>query len=102
TRRIWAGERDWHSLVEGIDSNSALLILRVLETIAQPPAESAQPAAEEVFASLPPAIREAIEHEDEAALQRAMEALPPEEQQSVLAALQYLQEQTEEESEEEE
>jgi Tetratricopeptide repeat len=36
TQRIWAGERDWHSLVEGIDSNSALLILRVLETIAEP------------------------------------------------------------------
>ena len=34
TRRIWAGERDWHSLAEGIDRNSALLILRVLETIA--------------------------------------------------------------------
>ena len=54
----------------------------------------------EVFASLPLTIREAIEHGDEAAFQRAMEALSPEEQQSVLAAIQYLQEQAEEESEE--
>ncbi len=36
TRRIWAGERDWHALAEGIDRNSALLVKRVLETIEQP------------------------------------------------------------------
>ena len=47
TRRIWAGERDWHALAEGIDRQDALLILRVLETIAQPPAEAVQPAPEE-------------------------------------------------------
>lgn len=35
TRRIWAGERDWHELSEGVDRGSALLILRVLETLAQ-------------------------------------------------------------------
>jgi tetratricopeptide (TPR) repeat protein len=35
TRHIWAGERDWHALVEGIDRNSALLVLRVLETIGE-------------------------------------------------------------------
>jgi hypothetical protein len=33
--RIWAGERDWHTLVDGIDRKSALLVLRVLETIAE-------------------------------------------------------------------
>lgn len=32
-RRIWAGERDWHALSEGIDRGSALFILRVLETL---------------------------------------------------------------------
>lgn len=31
-RRIWAGERDWHALCEGLDRQDALLILRVLET----------------------------------------------------------------------
>ena len=34
-RRIWAGEREWHGLVEGVDSNSALLVRRVLETLGQ-------------------------------------------------------------------
>lgn len=33
TRRLWAGERDWHTLSEGIDSNSALLVLRALEEL---------------------------------------------------------------------
>lgn len=68
TRRIWAGERDWHSLVEDLDAQDALLVLRVLETIAQP--EEAQGITpEQVFASLPAAIREAMELGDQPALQ---------------------------------
>ena len=98
TRRIWSGERDWNSLAEGLDKQVALLILRVLETIAQPAGESTPPAPEEVFAALPPAIREALVQGDEAAFERALEALSPEEQQTVLAAIQYLQEQAGEES----
>lgn len=35
TRRIWAGERDWHALVEDLDRQDALLVLRVLETIGE-------------------------------------------------------------------
>jgi tetratricopeptide (TPR) repeat protein len=35
TRRIWAGERDWHALCEGLDRQDALVILRVLETLAE-------------------------------------------------------------------
>jgi hypothetical protein len=34
-RRIWAGERDWDLLVPDLDYNSALMVLRVLETIQQ-------------------------------------------------------------------
>jgi len=34
-RRIWAGERDWHVLAEELDRQKALLVLRILETIAQ-------------------------------------------------------------------
>jgi hypothetical protein len=33
--QIWAGERDWPSLTDDLDPNSALVILRVLETIAE-------------------------------------------------------------------
>ncbi len=102
TRRIWSGERDWASLVEEVDRNSALLILRVLETIAQPTQEPAQPSPEEVFTSLPPALREALAQGDEAAFQQAMEALSPQEQQIVVAAIRYLQAQAGEESEQEE
>jgi tetratricopeptide (TPR) repeat protein len=32
-RRVWAGERDWHALCEGLDSQDALLVLRVLEAL---------------------------------------------------------------------
>jgi tetratricopeptide (TPR) repeat protein len=35
TRRIWAGERDWHALCEGLDRQDALVILRVLETLTE-------------------------------------------------------------------
>ena len=35
-RRIWAGERDWHLLADGLDRQEALLILRVLETLTSP------------------------------------------------------------------
>ena len=34
--RIWAGERDWHLLVEDLDRYDALFLLRVLETLAEP------------------------------------------------------------------
>lgn len=47
-QRIWAGEREWHSLVEGIDSNSALLVLRVLETLQQLPPETLHSSEEEI------------------------------------------------------
>jgi len=93
TQRIWAGERDWHSLVEGVDRNSALLMLRVLETIAQP-------TQEEVIASLPSAIREALETGDTATLEQAFQALSPEEQGKVEEAMRYLQALTDETEEE--
>ncbi len=91
TRRIWAGERDWHALVEDLDGEEALLVLRVLETMAQP-------TPEEVIASLPAAVREALESGDEVAFRQALEALSPGEQQRVLEAMRHLQEQAEREN----
>jgi tetratricopeptide (TPR) repeat protein len=32
--RIWAGDRDWHALVENLNNREALFVLRVLETLA--------------------------------------------------------------------
>jgi hypothetical protein len=40
TRRIWAGERGWDALVEELDRQDALLVLRVLEEIASPTAQA--------------------------------------------------------------
>jgi tetratricopeptide (TPR) repeat protein len=103
TQRIWAGERDWHSLVEGLDRQDALLVLRMLETIDQsgaaPSTETEDITPEQVFASLPVSIREALERGDAAALEQAFQALSPEEQQVVAEAIQYLQEQAQEEEE---
>jgi len=100
TRRIWSGERDWHSLAEGLDRQVALLILRVLETIEQP-VEAQGKTPEQIIASLPASIREALEQGNQVAFQQAFEALSPEEQQVVAEAMQYLQDQEEEEGDDE-
>ena len=34
-RRFWAGEHDWHALAQDLDNQDALLVLRVLETMAE-------------------------------------------------------------------
>jgi len=95
TKRIWAGERDWHALAEDIDSNSALLVLRLLETIEQPNDAGSTGAenrtSEQVIASLPAAIREALAKGDQAAFEQALQALPAEEQQTVVEAPAFLQ-----------
>jgi hypothetical protein len=99
THRIWVGERDWDLLVEDLDRQDALLILRVLETIAQPEeAQSITP--EQVIASLPDAFRQALEQGNEIAIQQAFNALSPEGQQTVMEALQYLQDEENEEDDE--
>lgn len=36
-KHIWSGERDWHLLADDLDRQDALLILRVLETLASSP-----------------------------------------------------------------
>jgi tetratricopeptide (TPR) repeat protein len=95
TQRIWSGERSWASPVEELDKQDALLILRVLETIEQP-AEAQVKTTEQIIASLPVTIREALAQGDEAAFQQAFEALSSEDQQLVVEAMQYLQNQEEE------
>jgi hypothetical protein len=86
-QRLWAGQRDWLALAEGLDNQEALIILRVLETLAQP----AQ-TPEQLVASLPTAIREAIEQGDQTALEQAFAALSAQEQQRVAAAVRALRE----------
>jgi hypothetical protein len=92
--RLWAGERDLYTLVDELDGADALLILRVLETLASPPdrippKEETQ-GTEDLLASLPPALREALAQGDEAVYGQIFEALAPEEQQRVAAILNAL------------
>lgn len=83
-QRIWAGERDWHALVENLDLDveSALLVLRVLELLAQPTEEP-----EQVFASLPAEMHQAMKQNDPSAFQQAFNALPLEKKMAIGEAL---------------
>lgn len=98
-QRIWQGERDWQMLADGLDLGSALLLLRVLETLASPPgttpSQEVRQTAEQLLASLPTAILEALAQGDEAAYQQAFDSLSQEEQQQVAALLETLQDQQE-------
>ncbi len=94
-QHIWQGERDWHILAEGLDPASALLLLRVLETLVAPPdpppSQEEEQTVDRLLASLPAAMRKAMELGDEAALQQAFEVLTPEEQQQLATVLATLQ-----------
>lgn len=91
-RRIWAGERDWHSLCEEIDRNSALLVSRVLEEMERPSHPAPSPVrgrgedAHEV--GLPAELRAALERGDQAEAQRIFSELSADEQAQVMAMLQ--------------
>ena len=95
-QRIWAGERDWPTLVEDMDRQDALLILRVLETLQEPAPEtfpSSNEEEEEVsLEELVASLLAAMQQGDEAAYQQAFEELSEEEQGRVGAILQALQE----------
>jgi len=78
-----------------LDSNDALLILRVLEILEQPsgtlPAREETQAEDKLLASLPQAIYEVLAGGDTMAFRQAFEALSPEEQRRVTAVLEALQ-----------
>ena len=83
-RRILAGERDWNRLTEDLDldSRDALILLEVLETVAQTT----------IMASLPIIIQEALKQGNDGVFEQAFATLPLEEQQAVIEALSYLRE----------
>lgn len=89
--RILQGERDWDALIVGLDIQAALLVHQILQAIALPPesilAEASSKAAEQSAASLPLALREAMERDDHAAFEEAFESLPPSKQGEALKAL---------------
>src|SRR5205823_12390656 len=80
------------------------LILRVLEMLASPsstpPSLEGEKTIEQLLASLPTPIREALAQGDEAAFQQAFEGLTPEDQQAVAAVLERLESRQDEGEEE--
>src|SRR5207302_4071458 len=94
----------WHVLVEDLDREGALVILRVLETLESPPgtqpSDNEEQTIEQLLASLPTSIREALAQGDEAAFRQAFEGLTPEDQQAVAAVVERLQSQQDEGEEE--
>ncbi|HEU5377252.1 MAG TPA: hypothetical protein VFV38_17620, partial [Ktedonobacteraceae bacterium] len=113
-RRIWGGERDLHTLVEGMDLEPGVepvvlaLIQLILEAIGQPTlgelipslpssksleeliAALPDPVREELIAALPDPIQEAIHRGDEAALNQMRAALSLEDFRFARAALRVL------------
>jgi hypothetical protein len=91
TRRIWAGERDWHALCEGISAQyPSLLILRVLEVLAgaAAPEAAAGPdmaAVLEQFAPLLQAIAD-VARGDDTSRAEIEQALPQLEQNGWMIA----------------
>ena len=97
--RIWAGERDWHILVENLGNREALFVLRVLETLGSGATTNAR-SLEQRLSTLPPAVHEALANGDQQAFQQAFEALSAQEQQSVMEFIHVLQAELQEEKDE--
>jgi len=88
--RIWAGERNWQQLVEDMDRKSALLVLRILETLEQPAS-----MVEQLISSLPTDLRDALydalykalEGKKSVAFERLFDALSQEEKLEVTTVM---------------
>ncbi|MBA3530806.1 MAG: hypothetical protein H0T73_02640 [Ardenticatenales bacterium] len=78
--RIWAGERDLIALTAGVDSNSAKLVARILEFIAQP-------SADDTLDELPQEVRQAFESGDPQRAMASLTSLPPSMQHTVMGQL---------------
>jgi hypothetical protein len=87
-QRIWAGERDEAALTAGLDDQDTQLVRRVLELV-QLPADSqpAESTRDQVLASLPPAVRAAIEAGDVQAANAALAQLPREQAAAIVQQL---------------
>jgi tetratricopeptide (TPR) repeat protein len=69
---IWEGTRDWYSLTKELDRRSALFVLRVLETLAQPPQTRNKAEVQGIMSAL---THEGLEHQEIVAFAR-----PPKEE----------------------
>jgi DNA-directed RNA polymerase specialized sigma24 family protein len=79
-RRIWAGERDWFSLMYGLDIQDSALLKRILDLIEQP-------VMADLVSELPPAVRQGLSDQDVQAINDALEELPPTQAQAIVQEL---------------
>ncbi|RRR73445.1 MAG: tetratricopeptide repeat protein [Candidatus Viridilinea halotolerans] len=84
--RIWQGERDRDTLVAGLDAQDTSLIERVLALV-DAYERGARRTPAQVLAELPAPLRAAIEQQDEAAFNAALEPLDDDERARVAALL---------------
>lgn len=92
-RRIWAGERRAAGLTEGLDPNSARLVVHILGRIDPGAVDLANPV------TIPEEVLAAIQAQDEQAFELAMNRLEPAERQRVAEELSRLQAQADVEAE---
>ncbi len=92
-RRMWAGERHVAGLIEGLDPNSARLVVHILGRIDPGVADSAGQV------TIPEEVLAAIQAQDEQAFELAMNRLEPAERQRVAEELSRLQAQADVEAE---
>jgi hypothetical protein len=89
---LWAGERQPAKLVKGLDPLSARLALHLLERIEGRVGQAAALDPDAIVAGLPGDVLQAIDNQDEAAYQSALDALAPAERDFVAGQLARLQE----------
>jgi tetratricopeptide (TPR) repeat protein len=83
-RRMWEGERDRSTLTKDLNTVGVVLITRVLDSINQ--FTGAETTPERALASLPAAVRDAIERGDGAEIERVVRKLSPYEKDLVFSA----------------
>src|SRR5688572_2115095 len=79
-RRIWAGERDWFSLMYGLDIQDSALLKRILDLINEP-------VTADLVAELPPAVLQGLSDQDVQAINEALDELPPAQAQAIVQEL---------------
>lgn len=95
-RRMWAGEREVAALTEGLDPNSARLVVHILGRIDPRAADLENPVN---IITIPEEVLAAIQAQDEQAFKLAMDRLEPAMRQRVAGELSRLQAQADAEAE---
>ena len=96
---LWAGERRGEVLTAGLDPNSARLVEHLLRLVLGERIEEPVIDVQAVASTIPPEVLLAVQMQDEAAFDQAMQALSPSDRQFVAGQLARLQAQADAEAE---